>query len=119
MKEVKHKINKFPQKNGRYSLNDYYLALKYRNLDTRMQELAWGIVNLIDYYKKSRKSSAHLGALKSILSEYLDVVASWTEDNKLELTVVSINIPDELKPAFLPDKKHQNYNKTKKEKTRG
>lgn len=108
MKEKQHKKNKFPQSGGRYSLQDYYLALKYRNLDTRMQELAWGIIHVIDKNRKSNHKS-NAGLLKSILREYVDVVASWT-DGKLELTVTSINIPNELKGAFLPEDRFKYYN---------
>ncbi len=108
MKEKQHKKNKFPQSGGRYSLQDYYLALKYRNLDTRMQELAWGIIHVIDKNRKSNHKS-NAGLLKSILGEYVDVVASWT-DGKLELTVTSINIPNELKGAFLPEDRFKYYN---------
>lgn len=56
MEQKHHKPNKYPQSGGRYSLEDYYLALKYRNMDTRMEELAWGIIHTIDRFKKSNRS---------------------------------------------------------------
>ncbi len=101
MEKKQFKKNKFPQRNGNFSLDDYYNALKYRNLDRRMEELAWGIIRTIDRIKKSGKSKSQEGLLKSILGECLEVTKSWN-DNKLELYVTSINIPDNLKPAFLP-----------------
>lgn len=107
MEQKHHKPNKYPQSGGRYSLEDYYLALKYRNMDTRMEELAWGIIHTIDRFKKSNRSKSQAGLLKSILSEYVEVFASWT-DGKLELTVTSINIPNELKGAFMPEFKFYN-----------
>lgn len=111
MKETRK--NLFPQKNGRYSLQDYYDALKYRNLDKRMEKLALGIVHVIDNNRKMKKSASQEGMLKSILGEYLDVTPTWTEDNKLQLYVKSINIPNDLKPAFLPEKDCKSYPVTK------
>lgn len=98
MKE--HKKNLFPQKNGRYSLNDYYNALKFRNLDKENTELAESIINTIKDYKKSRCSASQLGLLKSVLAECLEVSASWNE-GKLELTVRAINVPEDIKSVFV------------------
>lgn len=95
-----HKKNLQPQKNSRYSLNDYYDALKFRNFDVENVEEANAMLSTIKEYKKSRRSSSQLGLLKSVLAECLTVQASWNE-GKLELTVLSIDVPRDLKEVFV------------------
>ena len=100
MKEKNYKQNEFPQKNGNYSLNDYYAALKYRNFDLINSQLASGIILTIEQTKKFG-TKPQQGMLKSILSEYLEIFPAWNENHKLQLFVISINIPKDMQSAFL------------------
>ncbi len=102
-----NKKTKFSQMNNNgFSLQDYYLALKFRNSDKKHENLANGIVHKIE---STRKSSGYAGLLRSILRECVDVDVKWT-NNKAELTVKAIHIPNELKPAFLPKVKAKKEN---------
>lgn len=110
------KKHKFPKRNIGYSLKDYYLALKYRNLDKENEALAWGIIHVVDDMKKAGMTKGQIGLLRSIMREHVKVVAAYI-DNEVELTVTSINMPNDLKPAFLPKGKPQQSKSTSPERT--
>lgn len=92
------------QRNNGYTLEEYYRALKYNNLDPRNEQLALGIIKAIDEARKPGKSSKRLGLYRSILRERVEVMAYQEEGKKPELVVTSINIPRSLQAAFVPEK---------------
>ncbi len=94
----------------KYTLNEYVDALTYRNKDVTNGKLGKGIVQVVKENRKKR-SSKSLGLIKSIISEFVQFEEE-NVDGEIKLAVTKINIPNDLKPAFLP-KNSQFLNSTK------